>query len=151
MLNGITEGFKSRIPELACIIASKTAEIDGFLAMKDLPLPSFHTEAPPDLHLSEDLEAARNLNLIPALEPGAQILNNDTCMSEPGTVPWRQESTIRTLYLAMLQIQNSRDREEHDWKRLLIQADEGYRLQRVIRPLGSVLAIILTVWDYEVM
>ena len=34
-------------------------------------------------------------NLIPALEPGAQILINDICLPEPGTVPWREESTIR--------------------------------------------------------
>ena len=51
----------------------------------------------------------------------------------------------------MLQIQNSRERDEDDWKRLLAQADERYRFQRVIRPPGSVLAIILAVWDYDSM
>ena len=62
MLKGTTstEGFQSRIAELACIIASKTAQIDGFLAMNDLP-PPFDNEAPLDLHLPQDLEAARNL------------------------------------------------------------------------------------------
>ena len=42
-------------------------------------------------------------NLVPALEPGAQILINDTCLPEPGTVPWRQESTIRYLTLSCSQ------------------------------------------------
>ena len=39
-------------------------------------------------------------NLVPALEPGAQLIINDICLPEPGTLPWRQESQIR--YLALL-------------------------------------------------
>ena len=38
-------------------------------------------------------------NLISALEPGAQLIINDICLPEPGTLPWRQEVQIRYLTL----------------------------------------------------
>jgi len=49
--------------------------------------------------------------------------------------------------LAMLQIQNSREREVQDWRALLEEADSRFRIVGLNQPRGSKLAIIEAIWD----
>ncbi len=56
-------------------------------------------------------------------------------------------SIPRTLDIAMLQIQNSRERGEEDWVELFSRADERFKFLGVKHPSGSKLAIITALWD----
>lgn len=64
---------------------------------------------------------------IPALKPGAKILINDECLSEPGKVRWRNERAARGLDAIMLACMNGREREAGDLERLFKQADERFK------------------------
>jgi 6-hydroxytryprostatin B O-methyltransferase len=41
---------------------------------------------------------------------------------------------------------NAKERSADDWKDLFEQADERFRLNRIINPPGSILAVIEFVW-----
>ncbi|CAG8978171.1 hypothetical protein HYALB_00011487 [Hymenoscyphus albidus] len=86
-------------------------------------------------------------NLIPALKQHARIVINDACLPEPGTLPLMAERRLRALDLTMLTIQNSREREAHDWKALFEQADPRFKFQGIKQPMGSELAFILASWE----
>ncbi|OTA99906.1 hypothetical protein M426DRAFT_15962 [Hypoxylon sp. CI-4A] len=85
-------------------------------------------------------------NLIPALKPGARIVVNDSVLPEPGVLPHRQESRIRSMDLCMTQIQNSHDRELTDWMDLFKAADPRFEVQQSIHPPGSNLSLIIIEW-----
>lgn len=56
----------------------------------------------PDKYCVKILQA-----LIPALQPGASIVINDSVMPRPGTLPWHQEAKLRGSDLKMLELQNA--------------------------------------------
>jgi hypothetical protein len=65
-------------------------------------------------------------NLVPALKPGASILINDHCLTEPGTEkPW-DEKLMRGMDLVMLTLLNAQERTEREFKELFAAADEGF-------------------------
>lgn len=56
----------------------------------------------PDRYCVEILRA-----LVPALEPGAKVVVNDSVMPGPGTLPWDREARLRGSDLNMLELQNA--------------------------------------------
>lgn len=42
---------------------------------------------------------------------------------------------------------NAREREEAEWRNLLLEADSRFLLKRVIQPPGAALAIMEVVWE----
>ncbi|KAI0900092.1 S-adenosyl-L-methionine-dependent methyltransferase [Annulohypoxylon nitens] len=65
-------------------------------------------------------------NLIPALKPGAKIIVNDNVPPQPGVMSRWQEDRLRSMDLAMTEIQNSYERELDDWAALFKLADPGF-------------------------
>ncbi|KAL9119135.1 MAG: hypothetical protein Q9187_004309 [Circinaria calcarea] len=100
------------------------------------------------LHNWSDKYAVQILrNLIPALKQGARILINDLVLPEPGVLPAWPEERLRSIDLTMLVIQNSRERELDDWKKLFEIADAGFRFVGAKQPAGSNLSLIEAVWE----
>lgn len=65
-------------------------------------------------------------NLIPALKPGARIIINDYCLSEPGfEEPW-DERLMRSMDLVMMTLLNAQEREERAFKQLFEIAGDGF-------------------------
>ncbi|KAI1454081.1 S-adenosyl-L-methionine-dependent methyltransferase [Annulohypoxylon moriforme] len=61
--------------------------------------------------------------LIPALKPGARIVINDLCLSEPGLeTPW-DERLMRSMDLVMMTLLNAQEREEAGFRELFEKAD----------------------------
>ncbi|EPE27494.1 S-adenosyl-L-methionine-dependent methyltransferase [Glarea lozoyensis ATCC 20868] len=86
-------------------------------------------------------------NLIPALKHKSRMIINDACLPEPNTLSNGAERQIRSMDLAMLQIQNSRERELQDWETLFVKADPRFKFLGVTQPKGSKLAIIEAIWE----
>lgn len=51
---------RSRITELACIIESRTAELDSYFKAHNLPCPSFSVDTPPSVALPISLLRSQN-------------------------------------------------------------------------------------------
>ncbi|KAI1391008.1 S-adenosyl-L-methionine-dependent methyltransferase [Hypoxylon trugodes] len=85
-------------------------------------------------------------NLIPALKHGAKIIVNDNVLPEPGILPQRQETRLRSMDLCMTEIQNSHDRELTDWVALFKAADPRFEFQQSVHPSGSNLWILVVEW-----
>ncbi|KAI0885945.1 S-adenosyl-L-methionine-dependent methyltransferase [Annulohypoxylon maeteangense] len=65
-------------------------------------------------------------NLIPALKPGARIIVNDLCLSEPGVeTPW-DERLMRSMDLVMMTLLNAQERGEEDFRQLFKLAGDGF-------------------------
>ncbi|EHL01829.1 putative Sterigmatocystin 8-O-methyltransferase [Glarea lozoyensis 74030] len=75
------------------------------------------------------------------------MIINDACLPEPNTLSNGAERQIRSMDLAMLQIQNSRERELQDWETLFVKADPRFKFLGVTQPKGSKLAIIEAIWE----
>ncbi|KAI1212690.1 S-adenosyl-L-methionine-dependent methyltransferase [Annulohypoxylon truncatum] len=85
--------------------------------------------------------------LIPALKPGARVVINDLCLSEPGVEsPW-DERLMRSMDLVMMTLLNAQEREEEDFRQLFKQADEGFVFKGVTRPRNSRMSVIEAVWQ----
>ncbi|KAL6721260.1 hypothetical protein ACLMJK_000362 [Lecanora helva] len=98
-------------------------------------------------HDWSDLYCHRILrNLVPALKPGALILINDNVLPEPGTLGAWQEQQIRSMDLAMLEMQNARERELDDWAALFREADSRFEFLDGEQPAGSRLYILKARW-----
>lgn len=65
-------------------------------------------------------------NLIPALKPGARVVINDYCLSEPGKEnPW-DERVVRRMDVVMLAVLNAQERTEDEFRALFRAAGEGF-------------------------
>jgi hypothetical protein len=107
--------------------------------------------------------------LIPALQPGIQILIQDVCMPEPNAIPLWRERTIRyvcsvpmVLYGQMSRIRtncgnrgvdmaigtffNGRERYLDEWTALLAAADDRFVLHKVHVPEDNLLGILEVHW-----
>lgn len=81
--------------------------------------------------------------LVPALEKGkGKVLINDICLPEWASIELAEQRFLRDMSLAMKAIQNGRERDYHDWQRLVSSADPRLTLS-VKRPEGSALSIIV--------
>ncbi|KAI1448983.1 S-adenosyl-L-methionine-dependent methyltransferase [Annulohypoxylon stygium] len=88
-------------------------------------------------------------NLIPALKPGARVIINDLCLSEPGLeTPW-DERLMRSMDLVMMTLLNAQEREEADFRKLFEEADKGFVFKGVTRPKNSRMSLIEAVWQPE--
>lgn len=105
----------------------------------------------PDAHCIKILRA-----LIPALRPGARILVNEHVLPPPSSATpatgagfssqWRAQR-VRGADLTMLQLYNSREREQAEWVRLFEQADSRFRFVGMRQPAGSAMAVLEAVWE----
>jgi hypothetical protein len=65
-------------------------------------------------------------NLVPALKPGARVVINDYCLSEPGKEnPW-DERVMRRMDVVMLAVLNAQERTEKEFRELFRAAGEGF-------------------------
>ncbi|TVY17141.1 O-methyltransferase bik3 [Lachnellula arida] len=85
-------------------------------------------------------------NHIPALKKGARIVINEYVLPEPGVLPIYQEERLRSMDLAMMQVQNSRERDLDDWAKLFLEADERFAFKGGKQPEGSSLWILEVEW-----
>ncbi|KAL8718256.1 MAG: hypothetical protein Q9181_008227 [Wetmoreana brouardii] len=86
-------------------------------------------------------------NLIPALKPGSNVVINDNCLPEPGTLNLLQEERIRSMDLTMLEIQNSAERDMEGWAALFEKADHRFKFLGGHQPAGSHLWTITARWE----
>ncbi|KAI1080192.1 S-adenosyl-L-methionine-dependent methyltransferase [Whalleya microplaca] len=85
-------------------------------------------------------------NLVPALKPGARIIINDHCLSDPGVEdPW-DERLMRSMDLVMMTLLNAQEREEQGFRRLFELASDGFVFKGVTRPKGGRMSIVEAVW-----
>lgn len=85
--------------------------------------------------------------LIPALKKGARLLVNDSVLPEIGQVSKYRERVLRHSDLMMWRMFNAKERDEADWRRLFSEADERFRVIRVVRLPGQSLGIIEVEWQ----
>ncbi|TVY44615.1 O-methyltransferase [Lachnellula subtilissima] len=85
-------------------------------------------------------------NLIPALAPNARVVLNEWCLPEPNSSANRWERRLRGMDLAMMTLQNSRERDRDDWIALFSQASKRFHLVGIQCPTGSQLSIIEFEW-----
>ena len=98
------------------------------------------------LHDWSDEYAARIIRrLVPMLEDGAELVINDTCLPEHGTVSAYDQRFLRATSLTMRAIQNGRERDLEDWKNLLRRADERLVVKDLVRPERSELSVLVVV------
>ena len=71
----------------------------------------------------------------------------DFVMPPVNAVPNGLERKLRAMDLTMLEIWNARERDLGEWKALLGGVHERLVVGRVLRPEGSRLALIETVWE----
>ncbi|KAI9646018.1 hypothetical protein NHQ30_005456 [Ciborinia camelliae] len=90
-------------------------------------------------------------NHIPALKNGSRIVINDNVLPEPGVLPIWREERLRSMDLAMLELQNARERELNDWAKLFEEADPRFRFKGGKQPAGANLWILEAVWEGDSM
>lgn len=66
----------------------------------------------------------------------------DTVLPRHGTVPVTEEALLRVRDMTMMETFNSHEREIDEWKDLIQGVHTGLRVQQVIQPAGSSMAII---------
>ncbi|KAF4627553.1 hypothetical protein G7Y89_g10598 [Cudoniella acicularis] len=76
-------------------------------------------------------------NQIPALKDGAKLLIDDSCLHEPGSLPWYLEKRRRTMDLQMLSYFGSRERTLSDWELIFKEADERFEFKNAIELSGE--------------
>ncbi|KAI1323781.1 S-adenosyl-L-methionine-dependent methyltransferase [Xylariaceae sp. FL0255] len=86
-------------------------------------------------------------SLIPALQNGARIVIQDTCLPEPGVRALWRERDLRSADLNMAAMFNGKERSSSEWKDLLASADSRFVLKQINEPAGSALAIIDARWE----
>lgn len=84
--------------------------------------------------------------LIPGLKPGAKVIISEAVMPGPDGGPKNMEAMIRSFDLVMSSIQNARERELEDWKRLFRKANSRLQFQGVTSPPGSNHSLLVAVW-----
>jgi hypothetical protein len=100
---------------------------------------------------------------IPALKAGARVVIQDFVVPESGTVPYYQERLSRYVQLrrcdndcsyicrgfdlAMMELFNSKEREQRDWVKLFGDADSRFQFDGVRTVPGANLAFISAIWS----
>lgn len=99
------------------------------------------------IHNYSTLDAVRLLKkLVPALKPGARVIN-DHCLRQPGSEnPW-DERLMRSMELVMLMLLNAPEREEHEFRALFEAADTHFVFKGFTRTEGCRMSIVEAVWD----
>jgi len=96
------------------------------------------------LHDWSDEYAARIIQrVVPGLENGAELLIDDTCLPEYGTMSAYDQRFLQATSLTMKAIQNGRERDLEDWKDLLRVADERLVVRKLMKPASSALSILV--------
>ncbi|RPA88298.1 putative O-methyltransferase [Ascobolus immersus RN42] len=88
-------------------------------------------------------------NLVPAMKNRSRMIIADTVLPRPGRIPLSKERLLRVRDLTMLQVFNSLERSEEDWKELLAKVDTRLKLRAVREPFGSVMGILEVVFEEE--
>ncbi|KAI1172932.1 O-methyltransferase [Nemania sp. FL0916] len=84
--------------------------------------------------------------LVPALKPGARVIVSDFVVPESGATSRYMEGLVRGFDLAMMELFNAREREEHDWQRLFAEADSRFQFAGINTVPGAALAFISAIW-----
>ncbi|KAK8108546.1 hypothetical protein PG984_014347 [Apiospora sp. TS-2023a] len=96
----------------------------------------------PDAHVRRILQA-----LIPSLKPGAKVIIFDEIMPPAGSMSLSVERNQRNIDFGMLILFNSKIREVEEWKQVISQADERFKVADVRYPADSRLSLIEIVWQ----
>ncbi|KAF2474448.1 S-adenosyl-L-methionine-dependent methyltransferase [Lindgomyces ingoldianus] len=86
-------------------------------------------------------------NLIPALKKSARVVLMDSVVPEPGVLTPYQERPVKLFDMVMKVLFNAKERNETDWRELVQEADERFRVVDVRRPVGSQLGIVVVEWE----
>ncbi len=68
-------------------------------------------------------------NLIPALKPGARVVINDHCLSEPGSESAWDDKLMRSMDVVMLTLLNAQERDEAGFRQLFADADPRFQFK----------------------
>ena len=99
------------------------------------------------LHDWPDADAIAILRqLAKVMNSSSRLLIMDTVLSRPGAIPLAQERLLRARDMTMLEAFNSHERDEEDWRRLLLTADQKLTLHSIHEPTGSALALLEVVY-----
>ncbi|KAJ5318241.1 O-methyltransferase family 2 [Penicillium atrosanguineum] len=96
----------------------------------------------PDLHVQRILKA-----LIPSLKPGAKIIIFDEIMPPAGTMSLSVERYQRNIDFGMLTLFNSKIRDIEEWKEVITQSDQRFKVTDVRFPENSRLSLIEIAWQ----
>ncbi|KAK8204818.1 O-methyltransferase-domain-containing protein [Phyllosticta capitalensis] len=95
------------------------------------------------LHNWADKYATKILkSIVKAMKPGARIFILDGVLPSPGTIPIAQDRALRSMDLAMMVLNNARERDAEDWEALFKQADPRLKLETVSALPGSILSLM---------
>lgn len=78
---------------------------------------------------------------------GSRLLIMDTILPTPGTVPVAEERLARARDLTVMQAFNAKERHLEDWQAVLKQADPRLRLEKICRPPGSIMGLLVVDLD----
>ncbi|ORY09830.1 S-adenosyl-L-methionine-dependent methyltransferase [Clohesyomyces aquaticus] len=81
--------------------------------------------------------------LVPALKDGSKVLIMDHIVPESGALSPYQERPFRAFDIGMKEAFNSKERSESDWRKMLGNVDERFRMADILRSEGSQLSIIV--------
>ncbi|CAG8961583.1 hypothetical protein HYFRA_00006117 [Hymenoscyphus fraxineus] len=126
-------GLRCEVQDLAETVDSATIP-DDLKPRLEFRAHNFFTEQPTRhadvyflrsiLHDWSDKYAIQILkNLVPALKRGSKVIINEVCLPEPNVLPFYHDQLLRGYDLAMKQNFNSKERDESEWKDLLLAAD----------------------------
>ena len=98
------------------------------------------------LHHWPDADAVAILrNLIGTMSSGSRLIM-DSVLPRPSSMPSAQERMLRARDMTMLEVFNSLERDEKDWRRLLATADWGMTLRGTQEPTRSALSLLDVVY-----
>ena len=81
-------------------------------------------------------------HLASAMSRASRLVIMDTVLPRPGSIPSVQERMLRARDMTMLEVFNSLERDEEDWRQLLATADPRLTLRSIREPKGSALALL---------
>ncbi|TRX88799.1 hypothetical protein FHL15_010258 [Xylaria flabelliformis] len=96
----------------------------------------------PDAHVQRILRA-----LIPSLKPGAKVIIFDEIMPPAGTMTLSVERNQRNIDFGMLILFNSKIRDVEEWKEVITQSDQRFKVTGVRCPEDSRLSLIEIEWQ----
>lgn len=100
------------------------------------------------LHDWADADAVVILRqLVSAMSSGSRLIIMDSVLPRSGSIPSAQERMLRVRDMTMLEAFNSFERDEEDWRRLLVTADRGLTLRDIKEPKGSTLSLLEVVYN----
>jgi hypothetical protein len=159
----IAEALLRRYPRLRCYVQDLPETLSKAVVPKDLKgrlefvSHSIFKEQP----IKADVYLLRSIlhdwldgyalqiirNLIPALEVGSKVIINEICLPEPNAISTYEAQLIRGYDLSMKQQFNSKERDVHEWEALFRLADRRFKLNRIVNPPGSFLAVLEFEWQ----